>query len=104
MWGPLVPNAALSLLSCKKFAYNAVVAVNHRARRGPFPTACTGGSAAESRGMPRDGTTLLSGYFLVATSVWERKVRTVCTFGKLVFYIDAPFHNKERYQTKMVTK
>ena len=30
-----------------------IVAFNHLARRGPSPTASTGGSAAESRGVPK---------------------------------------------------
>ena len=28
----------------------------------------------------------------------------MCTFGKLVFNVNAPFHNKETYETKLVTK
>ena len=50
MWGPLVPTVAEQLLSCSKVSCHLIVAFYDWARRGPSPTASTGGSAAERRG------------------------------------------------------
>ena len=46
-WSPLLPNSSSP---AAKFPANSIVAFYDWARRGPSPTASTGGSAAEGRG------------------------------------------------------